>query len=287
MVLESRSTIYLVLAQSLCKAAAHALALGSSDSPRLFRSPVIVATASDRTQAETRLGRQLVTLLSEHGLDPRLAVPPPLTVTVWRRLTRRRGGHVAIDLDPDAEQSSPVRIPSEIANAGTLIVAADLRGEMAIHPTIAIGLWTQFAGLRERLDVRISVPEEGRAAEIALAVRPTLNVLADVWRGHSVVVATSDQIAAELVGLGLKQVMQEGDDDQLGPWQDPLVQRATELDLGVRLPDQIAIRAVSLEDADPAVARHFPDFVDEIAARLGVRDVSTSKTGTTSATPSN
>jgi hypothetical protein len=85
-------------------------------------------------------------------------------------------------------------------------------------------------------------------------------------------VATSDQIAAELVGLAIRQAKRDAADEEVGPWQDPLVQRATELDLGVRVPAQIAIRATLRGPERVATATEFAALVADIAGRLGVHD---------------
>ena len=76
-------------------------------------------------------------------------------------------------------------------------------------------------------------------AEIALAVQPRLILLSTTWQDVPILVATSDQIAAELAGLALRQLLNDADVAAVGPWEHPLVQYATELNLGVATPGQI------------------------------------------------
>ncbi len=52
---------------------------------------------------------------------------------------------------------------------------------------------------------------------------------------------SADLIAAELAGLAVWTAAQPSGHDRLGPWEDPVVQRATELDLGVQLPSDLTL----------------------------------------------
>lgn len=184
-----------------------------------------------------------------------------MSKAIWRRVAER------------PEPSSPFKLPVGIVDSGALVVANDLRGETAARPAIALGVWARFAGVRERIGVRVLPPEHGLAAEIAATVRPELILLADSWRGRSLVVAASDQVAAELAGLAIRQASGASDEAALGPWQDPLVQRATELDLGVRIPEQIALRAVWQDSKGGSGCDEFRGFIAGVCARLGIPEI--------------
>jgi hypothetical protein len=238
-----------------------------------YASPVVVVDATVGSIADPRLGSLIVGHLRSLFPQVDLVVPPSPVMSLLGRGARR----VSIDVSARSEQLSTVGLPRAIASAGTLIAANDLRGVDASRPTLALGIWTRFSGPRERIEARIAPREQGMDAEIALAVRPALVVLADAWQHLPVVVVTSDQIAAELIGLALRQAARDGDLERPGPWQDPLVQRATELDLGVRLPDRIAIRGAWARGLTEPAAAHFVSLIDDIAVRLGVNGVSVSR----------
>jgi hypothetical protein len=56
-----------------------------------------------------------------------------------------------------------------------------------------------------------------------------------------VVADTSDPIAAELVALAFADLDRPSSAEYTGPWEDQLVQRATELQIGVLLPSAISV----------------------------------------------
>lgn len=254
--------------QAVEAALSNALALG----PDRFLPPFVVADASADAASATGTGRLVVEILGREGGDVRRVVPPQPVLSVLNRFARRKSSVTRVDVRLRAERITSVWLPDPIVEAKTLVAVNDVRHDQAERPTLAIGLWSRFAGLWERVGARLAKPEEGLAAEIALAVRPTLILLVDSWRGQPVVIATPDQIAAELAGLALRQARRAGEDDQIGPWQDPLVQRATELDLGVRTPEQLALR---LEVVDPA---NLPDenlvteWLRQLADLIGVTE---------------
>ncbi|MGH2533532.1 MAG: hypothetical protein ACRDJW_14635 [Thermomicrobiales bacterium] len=117
--------------------------------------------------------------------------------------------------------------------------------EAADHASPVLGVWSRFVPLKPRLGALTSGPREGLAAEIALAFRPSLVVLIGEVHSVAVVVVTVDQVAAELFGLAFAAVVRDDPDPEtaIGPWEDPLVQRATELGLGVSLPSDMVVRA--------------------------------------------
>jgi hypothetical protein len=156
----------------------------------------------------------------------------------------RRGSHwTAVDIDAGAQRLRTVRMPADLVGTQRLLAVNDLRGLSDPRPPIAIGLWALFAHPVVRMGARFAGARDGLTAEVALAVHPDRYVLIDSSRpaGLTVVVATPDPIAADLVLLALRQlrIKHRGP----GPWEDPLVQVATELDLGVRSAEAIDIDA--------------------------------------------
>ena len=144
----------------------------------------------------------------------------------------------------EAERLNHLALAAALAEAQRLLAINDLRGTSEARPVVAIGLWTLFAHPIVRAGARFAGAREGLAAEIALAVHPDRYVVVESDRKHGLtyVMVTSDPIAADLMDLALRQ--ERARFRGPGPWEDPLVQAATELDLGARTFDQIDIDAI-------------------------------------------
>ncbi|MEZ4507261.1 MAG: hypothetical protein R2848_15765 [Thermomicrobiales bacterium] len=157
----------------------------------------------------------------------------------------RRGGYwTDVDVDARAQRLSTVKMPSSLVGSQRLLAINDLRNETAARPVIAIGLWAAFAHPIVRAGARFGGTTDGLTAEIALAVHPDRYAIVSRDRKNELtfLLATPDIMVAELVTLALPA--ERGRFRGPGPWEDPLVQAATDLDLGVRTPDEIDIEAV-------------------------------------------
>jgi hypothetical protein len=133
-----------------------------------------------------------------------------------------------------------------------------------------IAVWSRFTESRLRLGSSLSGHREGLAAEIALAFRPDAIVVTGELHGIPVAVAGNDQIAVELVARALASLISPNliPDVATGPWEAPLVQRATELGLGVTLPSQITLVP---HWAGPASDSSFiPKLIGQLERALGI-----------------
>jgi hypothetical protein len=185
-------------------------------------------------------------------------------------LLRRGSDWTEIDVDARAQRLKTVRMPSDLVASQRLIAVQDLRANTEARPSIAIGLWTEFAHPIVRTGARLAGTRDGLVAEIALAVHPDRYVIVDRDRskGLTFVLSTPDIIVAELVALAIRELRARFRGP--GPWEDPLVQAATDLNLGARNADEIDIEAVisptlSLEQRGSATVS-----VTEAAERIGV-----------------
>jgi hypothetical protein len=193
---------------------------------------IVVASGSP-----TELARQVASALQRQGRNVRLIAPIESLAGAWLRV---RSTHwVDVDVGSRASRLTRVTLPDALATAFCVVAVNTITLEDAAGDPIAIGLWAQFAHPRQRTGARLSDPRDGLTAEIALAVKPRLTLLFAIWRDIPLLIATTDQIAAELAGLALRQLLNDVGADVVGPWEHPLVQRATELDLGVAMPGQI------------------------------------------------
>jgi len=184
----------------------------------------------------------------------------------------RRGNHwTDVDIDADAQRLRSVKMPAGLVGAQRLFAIVDLRGNTDLRPAVAIGLWTLFAHPIVRAGALFAGARDGLTAEIALAVHPDRYIVLDRDRPNRLTfaIATADPIAADLIVLALRQGRARVRGS--GPWEDPLVQAATELDLGVRTFDRVDIDAI----VSPALSSDQQKAAESIlrgaAESIGVR----------------
>lgn len=202
-------------------------------------------------------------------LNPRRTLSPPSsTASAWLRTLG--SDWTAVDVASRASRLSRVWLPTELVNAPAVVLVNTLSGSSSARDPIAIGLWARYAHPRQRTGALLSDVRDGLTAEIALAAPPTLILLAAEWRGVHLLIASTDQIAAEIAGIAVRQSRSAPDDEPAGPWEHPLVQRATELRLGVLTPDAIAPSARWIGSNDHPAAQLFNAFASAIFARMGV-----------------
>jgi hypothetical protein len=157
-----------------------------------------------------------------------------------------------VDIDAVAPRLRTVRLPAALASAGAVVGAVDVRPLPGPRPPIVIGMWARFAGPMQRLGARITPQREGILAEIDFAIRPALLIVLDRRLDDTLVaIAGADPVAVELVTLALRRVQRDSRLDQPGPWEDPLVQRATELGLGIDQPSQLLVELRTTGDIVP------------------------------------
>ena len=162
----------------------------------------------------------------------------------------RRSYWMDVDVDARAPRLRRVRLPRALMESDAVVGVADLRGMGKTRPLIALGLWAPLAAPVQRIGSLITGAREGLTAEIGLAIEPAALVV--VMRisapGPLVGIVSSDPIATELAALAVWQSRLPSSIDLPGPWEDPLVQRATELGLGVSQPSQLGVTMWFSED---------------------------------------
>jgi hypothetical protein len=115
---------------------------------------------------------------------------------------------------------------------------------------------------RVRLAAR---PDRLRAlADVAAVAPPAACLVVTPVGAGWLAVTTRDPIAAELWALALAERHHDAALEMQGPWEEPAVQRATELGLGIRIPDDMRITVEV--PASVSVAR---SLLRETAERLG------------------
>jgi len=123
-----------------------------------------------------------------------------------------------------------------------MLIGVSHLGEIGNPGPTAIGLWTRFADPRLAIPVQGSRRRHPDAADIALAFSPSKIVLITQFKGYVFLISGFDMVAVELVGLAVTAASKSNPELRLRPWEDPVVQRATEIGLGVERPDQISFQ---------------------------------------------
>lgn len=175
----------------------------------------------------------------------------------------------SLDLHGRGQRLENVVLPTAVDNAQSVILVNDLAGHDPKRPAIAIGAWAQFAHPRLRVGAVLGDPVDGLAAEIALAAPAACYVLGASWRGKPMLAASNDMVAAELIGLAIGQAQSDPNIEHAGPWENALVQRATDLGLGARTPAEISFHVAWL-GAGEERALDFERFGEIVAGRIGV-----------------
>jgi hypothetical protein len=171
---------------------------------------------------------------------------------------------ISIALPPAAERFRSVQIPRVLAEIGDRCLITALSGPVGDSDDRPMLALAAYAHPGQALTARFSREHPGALAELATALRCRFYLCVGAHGGLRVAIATPDLIAADLVWLALRDEAGE----VLGPWQDPLVQRATELELGVRIPAELRllVRTAKSDQLDPAPLC----MIERVRLRLGI-----------------
>ncbi len=238
--------------------------LGDPGWPAAAGRPIVVLSSgrfSDRWSATVRSVRPD----GGTGASPVIRPRRGAVATVRGRLAGVECVWINYPLPGSGEHFAEVSIPADIAGAAALCLVVDVADRSSVLEALA-----GYTRPRQAVAARLDRRRLGLAAELAAPLRPRLILLHMMRQEQHLVVATADRIAAELVYLALREWAAGDDSDRIGPWEDRLVQRATELDLGVHHPTELAIVLAP----DDAGAASFPEELivmrDRLLARLGI-----------------
>jgi hypothetical protein len=200
-------------------------------------------------------------------LESTAIVTPPSMI---RSLFPKRGEWIKINISKRSDRLDEVVFPRALFDSEMVYAVVNLdrpagRNERQV---VAIGIWSQFARTLERFGARASDEREGLSAEIALGMVARRYLIAARVRGMTFASASPDPIAAELIGRALLRLRRTSDDAMVAPWEEPLVQRAAELGLGVRTPDDIEF--LTSWGGDPRQEAAFAETANELAALIGI-----------------
>lgn len=200
-----------------------------------------------------------------------VAVPElPLRLVTGRFSAARpewRAGHLVLPDGPDRDVLLPRRFL-----AGDAVLYVTHVNAVARTGPFQLDLLARYVHPRQRIRQVVDRDRAGLAAETNLAMQPGWCVIGcNVPPG--VVAITRDLIAAELVALCLAERFFDRHTEFSSPWEDRVVQRATELELGARTPGDIRIgivREPARSHGEPGTRRSVHDIVQWIEERIGI-----------------
>jgi hypothetical protein len=202
------------------------------------------------------------TSMRDAGVESHLELPGNPLAELSRQV---RGGdrwRTVITTPPD-RAARPVRLPVSILDASQLWVVTEVDAVSGRGP-YALDLLSRYVDPVSRVKhlgsrQRVTVP-----VEVNLARTPDRFVVVKDCGDSVIGVVTHDPIAAELLALSLADEDLTRDHRVTGPWEDPMVQRATELELGGRLPQEMRVTVLGQRSAPIA------GVITRVLGRIGV-----------------
>lgn len=168
----------------------------------------------------------------------------------------------ALDSSCDLDRAT---LPKNLVDADAVILACDLDLVAERGPYVLDAIASR-AALTTKVRLHARRGRIAAAAELNLPVRVRGCVLALTVAGDRWFLATQDPISAELVALALSEQTRAAAQSVVVPWEDPIVQRATELHLGTLLPAAIDV----VIDEDAVENRVAEAIAHQLRRRLGL-----------------
>lgn len=209
----------------------------------------------------------MVTAALPQGAEPFTAVPVSGAAARRAFVTPNVIGNW-IDRPVQLQDSSfnSVTWPQNLAQANHRMVVTDVV-EIARKGPFVLDLAARYIHPRQRMRLLSSGQREAQAAEVASALSIELFAIYLAQREGVMLAVTTDIIAAELIAIAMSELCVGSPRSFSGPWEDPVVQRATELEMGVLLPDRMRI-ILNGPDRDSNWSQR---IFDHVRLRLGVR----------------
>lgn len=216
--------------------------------------------------SSARFGSTVVSVLSQKVSGASVVLRRRTgAATVARQQLLKSGSTWTDRATPEAsEHFATVSVPMDIAGAAALVLAIDRTDRSSVLETLAA-----YTRPRQALAARLDRRRIGLAAELAAALHPRLTLIHAMLGNRHLVAATADRIAAELIFLAWRNDAPTEERDPIGPWEDRVVQRATELDLGVHLPAQLRVVVAPVEDGADSDVENLVLVRGRLLTRLG------------------
>lgn len=240
--------------------------VGAALLPAIGTRAVTIAVAH-RSQLDSGLTEAVVASLGTHRGQQAVISP-----TTARRASRDalRGEWIDVPLAEGMARIDHARLPSTLDRQRDIRLINDLTAPRRTGRPLVIGAWSGFAHPFQRAGAFLDWDRDGLTPEIASAVRPAQILLGLRWSMGDMLLSGSDQVATEVAARAVGVVQADPGTIEAGAWEHPLVQRGTEIQLGVATPAQIRVRAGWLAPDDASGRAAFLRVVDQIRMAMGV-----------------
>jgi hypothetical protein len=157
-----------------------------------------------------------------------------------------------------------VRLDRELVDAKSVAIVINLDRVGTTGP-FALDLLARYLSPIDRARLLVSPVKLDIVARLNL-IRPVDRfMVARTMTSGMVWIETRDPIAAELVSLALSEDLLPESRARQSPWEDDLVQRATELELGARYPGDIRLNYEANDDHP-----HVKEAIAALHLRIGI-----------------
>lgn len=167
---------------------------------------------------------------------------------------------VAIPAPTGTERFSEILVPARRSPTATLGLVTVAPRDAMVSRLRPMSVLASLAHPRQQLAARLHNHRRALTAELASPWQVDLAVVVAARPSFRIAAVTHDLIAAELGWLALAASGETA--EAVGPWEDPAVQRATQLGLGALGPHQISVVSTGTEAA--------VSLAGQIATTLGV-----------------
>jgi hypothetical protein len=230
----------------------------------LESAPLLLPSSLSR---EDDLVRSLRRSLRTYAVSSSVVVPEhPLRAATGAVITgqRLRWREVRLSLPDKADRE--VLLPRRLLGQNPLVYATHVDA-VARRGPFQLDLLSRYVHPRHRIRQVIDRDRAGLAAEVNMVRGPEWCIIG--FDGPPGLVAvTHDIVAGELFALCMAERFFDKTVEFSSPWEDRVVQRATELELGARTPDDIRIDVMG----QPGHTGEAVDaIVDHVRQRIGIR----------------
>jgi hypothetical protein len=164
---------------------------------------------------------------------------------------------------PSHSASQTIRLDSRLLSGKPLWTVTDVDAVRGGGPFV-LDLLARYVHPVSRFRFLGRQAQADAVVDVNLAVHITTSVIGKEFGTFALVGVTSDPIAAELLALAIADEDLPPDHSVIGPWEDRVVQRATELELGVRIPQELSL---SIIGAATVATRA---VIERVSGRIGV-----------------
>ncbi|HYJ13193.1 MAG TPA: hypothetical protein VEW66_06360 [Thermomicrobiales bacterium] len=244
------STIQLYIAPDL------STCLDMHSAPSLTPPREIVVLPSSLNRRDSAAA-ELRSWLRSIDIASHLLVPESIVPSTFGR---RRSSWSQVEAGSGAV---PVSLPTRLTKAQVVWTVSDIDVVGGRGPYV-LDLPVRYANPRTRLSLLGSQNRALLAVSILRARPVELHLIVCRFPAFTLLATSSDPIAAELFSLALVDEELPGGTQVIGPWEDDFVQRASELELGVRLPSDLHVVVQGIRQ--PVIEA----MIGRIVARMGM-----------------